>query len=77
MFKVGDKVVCIDAGKTKMKNNHTYIIRCLHLNHLTINKYTISLIEFPKNSYRLNRFIISQEDRKQKIKKLCSILEKM
>ena len=75
MFKVGEKVVCIDAGKTKMKNNHTYTVRCFHSNPVTKNKCTISLIEFPKNSYKLNRFVKSQENRKQKIKKICSLME--
>lgn len=76
MFKVGDKIVCIDAGKTKMENNYTYNIRYLHFNPDTKNKYTVSLKEFPHSSYKLDRFITNQEYRKRKIEKLCLKLEK-
>ena len=68
MFKVGDKVVCIDdENYYELILYKTYTIKIKMLN-------SVVLEEFNDLIYN-NRFILLTEYRKQKIKKICLRLE--
>ena len=69
MFKVGDKVVCIndiDMFNNEIKLYNTYTIK-----HLTPHNIFVYFNEIDKSSL-CNNFISLTEFRKQKIKKICS-----
>jgi len=79
MFKVGDRVVCINdwvddysvfihGEEVKLKKFKIYII-C----SFSDGKYSTVLLENHINySYSSDRFILLKEYRKQKLKKICS-----
>jgi len=74
MFKIRDRVVCID-------NSYLYDINLLQLNNIYIiedifsydteNNYIGMILEKYNFEFNSNRFISLKEYRKQKILKLC------
>ena len=75
MFKIRDRVVCID-------NSYLYDINLLQLNNIYIiedifsydaaNNYIGMILEKYNFEFNSNRFISLKEYRKQKLLKLCS-----
>jgi len=77
MFKVGDRVVCINSGKIfNLKYKYTYtIIEIInfHIGQQKRNGIEIKINNGTKNYYKLSRFISLKEQRKEKLKELiCS-----
>ena len=74
MFKIRDRVVCID-------NSYLYDINLLQLNNIyiiedifsydTANNYIGMILEKYNFEFNSNRFISLKEYRKQKLLKLC------
>jgi len=84
MFKIGDKVVCInDKGVNKTDNPfsfnkklevikyNNYTIKSIDTTYYTCRVGLYELIEF----YYADRFILLKDYRKQKLIKLCSSQE--
>ena len=84
MFKIGDKVVCInDKGVNKTDNpfssnlklevikNDTYTIKSIYTTYDTCRVELYELMEL----YYADRFISLKEYRKQKLNRLCSSQE--
>jgi hypothetical protein len=86
MFKVGEKVVCINAGEMNVKIFHGILIKP-KVKQIKENQiYTIknenagnddlSLVEIDDETYyRRERFVSLLEYRRIKLKKICSKLE--
>jgi len=77
MFKVGDRVVCINSGKIfNLKYKYTYtIIEIInfHIGQQKRNGIEIKINNGTKNYNKLSRFISLKEQRKEKLKELiCS-----
>ena len=86
MFKVGDKVVCIDVKKY---NNNNYNVNLIKYNIYTINidfsvfdrssfgRSRVEIKECCNETFYSERFILLKEYRKQKLKQieLCSTQE--
>jgi len=75
MFKVGDKVVCINDGDLykELKINKIYIIKRIDKSEVSFISDTF-LLENMSSSYYSYRFKLLFDFRKQKIKKICSKL---
>jgi hypothetical protein len=74
MFKVGDKVNCIDNYWYSNDNNF-YIDTNKTYTVSYISKSTMKLRELKDYQYLCDRFILLKDYRKQKLEKLCLKLE--
>jgi len=69
MFKVGDKIVCVDAGSSgHLKQYNFYIIEEFHIASST-KKPLITLYE-TDYYHSISRFVSIKEYRKLKLKKI-------
>jgi hypothetical protein len=77
MYKVGDKVVCIDNDGTDLKLYRTYTVSIVHdtvFATFTLNHYSLEEEGVHSLGYPHGRFVLLTELRKQKIEKICSRL---
>lgn len=56
MFKTGDEVICVDAGKTKLINGKKYKIYYTFRSSYNKYKYSVIVEGITSNTYRSNRF---------------------
>jgi len=78
MFKVGDKVVCIDDNPTYGSNSYYDKTNFLKINNIyLIDKYSSNLELIKIFEYNIwydeKRFILLKEQRKQKLKELICL----
>jgi len=71
MFKVGDKVVCID----NLRNEQTLSVGKIYTIDGSSEKYGSVFVRIGFQTYYQHRFIHLKEYRKQKLNKIC--LEKV
>ena len=72
MFKIGDKVVCIDVGKIQSDLNYNVIYTVEYI--IKFSKvHKIKITNDSNNFYKIKRFISLKQYRKQKLYKLLCL----
>jgi len=78
MFKVGDKVVCVDNYSKDYIYLHNYLklYKIYTITYVGENSVFVNVNEQDCDHLRPDRFVLLTDYRKQKINKICSNLEK-